>query len=134
MNATLATQNPNGGKNYGGEKELINAYSIVAHDGDELHEAVVLRVYMGRSRTASRVYASLWAFGPHGAEIYTAGHGQAGGGGYHKASAATHDAIKAAGFELSESIHGRGTEPMLDALQALAVAMGYSGPMTTIRH
>ena len=143
ITATLETQNPDNGRNYGGEKETVNAYSLIARDENGYHdghnslmrEAIVLRTYMGRSRSAQRVYASVWAFGPHGSDIYTAGHGRDhGGGGYHKASAAAHEAIKSAGFVLSHPIDGRGTSAMEDAMRAMARAMGWSGEFLIVRH
>jgi hypothetical protein len=135
MKATLETQNPDNGYNYGGEKETVNAYSLIAQDKQGMREAIVLRTYMGRSRSAQRVYASVWAFGPFGSGIYTAGHGRDhGGGGYHKASAAAHEAIRSAGFNLSHPIDGRGTSAMEDAMRAMARAMGWSGDFLIVRH
>lgn len=52
---------------------------------------------MGRSRNASTVYASIWV---HANGHYLAGHGNAGGYGYHKESAAFQDAITSAGIQL----------------------------------
>lgn len=117
------------GRNYGGEKEMHAAYSVVTVSKGELREVVTCRVYMGRSRSASTVYASLWA---NNGEQWTAGHGQAGGYGYHKESAAIDDAIRSAGFKLSHSVSGTGEHE--SALKACARAMGYRGKLLLVRH
>jgi hypothetical protein len=53
---------------------------------------------MGRSPSASVVYASVWAFG--NGKDSVSGYGTAGGYGYHKESAAIANAINSAGIEL----------------------------------
>lgn len=58
-------------------------------------------------------------------DVYARGHGKAGGGGYHRPSAALDVAIDRAGLRLTESIHGVGDEAMSDALRAIAAHLGH---------
>lgn len=83
--------------NYSREKELVGAYSVMGKLNGEVREIVTARAYMGRSNSASTVYASLWV---HAGELSTSGKGSAGGYGYHKESAAFADAIRSANIEL----------------------------------
>jgi hypothetical protein len=134
------------GKNYGGEKETTLRMIVVGKRGKELAPIVEARFYMGRSSSASNVYCSLWV---HGAE-YCAGHGVAGGYGYHKESAALQGAIKMAGITLFGSnyarahdqkrvnfkdlahIGGCGYGSMETALKAIARAAGAKGPLLIV--
>lgn len=63
-------------------------------------------------------YSCLWI---HGA-THPRGAGKAGGGGYHKASAAFSAAIEDAGITLSEDIAGRGDQAIESAIEAIARA------------
>jgi hypothetical protein len=83
--------------------------------------AVTLRLYL----TDSKAYCCIWiASGPK-FDNYTQGSGSAGGYGYHRPSAAAGEAIRNAGFGLSEDINGRGDEAIREAVQAIARAVGY---------
>ncbi|AWB77297.1 hypothetical protein B7H26_04765 [Stenotrophomonas maltophilia] len=131
MNAQVATLSAGreNGKNLGQEKETIDTYSLVVRTPEDgMFTAVTLRLYMGRSRGASTVYASIWVHGQYsgGAPYHTAGHGQAGGWGYCKRSAAAACAIKSAGIELHKSVSGVGMSAVRDALLAIGSAMGYA--------
>lgn len=117
--ATLPAESVHNGKNYGGEKEMVSAWNVVAFRDGEYYEPVTLRTYGGRSRNASRIYASVWVCGRY------SGHGWAGGWGYHKASAAAHAAIRSAGITLSASIDGGGDSMIEEALGAIARALGF---------
>ena len=97
MKAVLTKQNVSNGHNYGGEKEMVSAFSIIGKIDGKLQAVVTARCYMGRSKNSSTVYASVWA---HGTGVCIAGHGSAGGYGYHKESAAIGSAISSAGVEL----------------------------------
>jgi hypothetical protein len=134
------------GKNYGGEKETTLRMIVVGKRGKELAPIVEARFYMGRSSSASNVYCSLWV---HGAE-YCAGHGTAGGYGYHKESAALQSAINSAGVTLYGSNYARsndkeranfkrvahisacGYSSMETALKAIARAAGAKGPLLIV--
>lgn len=93
MKAKITKQVKNA-RNRGGEKETVSKYLVLDKNGKEF---VDCRVYMGRSRSASTVYASIWV---NGDGVYTTGKGSAGGCGYHKESAAIGSAISDAGIEL----------------------------------
>lgn len=133
------------GKNYGGDKETTLRMIVVGKRGKELAPIVEARFYMGRSRTASTVYCSLWV---HGAE-YCAGHGVAVGYGYHKESAALQSAINSAGvslfgsnyayttgekpdFKKAARIGGCGYSSMETALKAIARAAGARGQLLIV--
>lgn len=104
MKAIIKNQVSNA-RNYGSEKETVAKYVILAKTKHckEVREIVDCRVYMGRSRSASTVYASLWV---HAFECHTSGTGTASGWGYHKESAAIAAAITNAGIELWGSPYG----------------------------
>ena len=108
--------------NYGGKKELISSWDVIVNTDDSLKNIITVRCYMGRSASASTVYASIWV---HSTDHQTSGTGRAGGGGYHKASAAIAEAIRSAGIELDENIAGRGDSAIEDALRAIASALGF---------
>ena len=91
--------------NYSRDKELVSAYSVMGKINGEQREVVTARAYMGRSRSASNVYASIWVRGTT-AETCTSGKGSAGGYGYHKESAAFAEAISSAGIELYGDVYG----------------------------
>lgn len=130
MKAKIVSQESNG-KNHGDKRELVSAYSVIALIGCELREVVTARAYMGRSASASTVYASIWVSGKG---VYTAGSGSAGGYGYHKESAAFAAAIRSAGIELDADIAGRGEGAMRDAFEAIARAIGARGKLITVSH
>lgn len=105
--------------NYGNKKEMICTYNVVTNT---LKELITVRCYMGRSANVSTVYASIWVHG----DIYTSGMGKAGGGGYHKTSAAIGNAIESAGIALDQDIWGVGEGAIHEALKAIAEALGFS--------
>ena len=119
-------------KNMNGEKELVRRI-VVVDDAGSKRTIVDCRFYMGRRSNAPNVYCSIWANGHINNErLWLSGHGKAGGGGYHKPSAAMQNAITAAGFTLTDddggsmSICGCGEEAMHDAAVAIAAALGYN--------
>lgn len=129
MTAKLPEKGRSNAKNWSRDKELVQSYNLVAHIGydpetnqERLREVVTVRCWMGRSKSASVVYASIWVNGP---SCWTSGRGSAGGYGYHKISAAVGDAIRSAGIELDRSISGVGDRAIRDAMEAIAAAMGY---------
>lgn len=96
----IITKQVSNARNYANEKETVGKYIVLDKTGKEF---VDCRVYMGRSRQASTVYASIWV---RGAGVCTSGRGSAGGYGYHKESAAIQDAIGSAGIELYGDVYG----------------------------
>lgn len=90
--------------NRGGKMETMSQFILI--DKKTEKQVVVARTYIGRSRSASQVKASIWVDlsdkkKPAGWEYgHTSGAGCAGGYGYDKASTAIADAIESAGIEL----------------------------------
>ena len=121
MNATLGNENSNA-VNYGSKKELIRTWNVIVNSDDGLKNIITARCYMGRSPSASTVYASIWIYDE---KHHTSGTGKAGGYGYHKASAAISEAIRSAGITLSEDISGRGDNAIEESLEAIAATLGF---------
>ena len=119
MKATIGKQ-VSSAVNYGDKKELIKTFNLIT---DELKEIITVRCYMGRSASASTVYASIWINSPG---YHSSGKGKASGYGYHKGSAAIGAAIESAGIGLSKDISGVGNGAIHEALGAIAEAMGYN--------
>ena len=125
-------------------KELVSAYSLVVRlPSGEMREVITVRCYMGRSASASVVYAVLWVCCADG--HWTSGSGHAGGYGYHKESAAIADAVKSAGIELKDldrtdrkdhcfDLGGTGTSYYSQVFEAIARAAGYRGRTLFISH
>jgi len=99
------TKNVSNAYNYSRDKEIVGTWNVVGKVNGELRDVVTARCYMGRSSSASVVYASVWV---HVGNNCTSGKGSAGGGGYHKQSAAIGDAIDSAGIELYGDVYASG--------------------------
>ena len=106
--------------NHGNKKEMIRTYNVIT---DGLKNIITARCYMGRSASASTVYASIWINSPG---YHSSGKGKASGYGYHKESAAIGAAIESAGITLDQSIDGVGDAAIEEALKAIASALGFS--------
>lgn len=131
MKATLPnpdTAPKSSGKNLSPEKETTNTMKVVALLDGCIRTLAEARLYVGRSASASTVYASFWV---HGGD-YLAGHAKASGYGYHKQSAALGSAIRNAGIELSSGINGVGEAAMQDALTAIAHAVFPEATLLTV--
>jgi len=113
-------------------KEMIASYNVVAACKGGLTNVVTLRLYMGRSSQASKVYACLWVHGRDG--FHPSGSGSAGGCGYCKQSFAAGNAIKSAGIELNKSVNGVGMPYVEDALKLIAKKAGYNGKSLIVRN
>lgn len=113
----LSIKEKQNGKNLGSTKEVVDTWNLVVDLDGELISPITVRCYMGRSSSASLVYASVWV---RHKTFYTSGHGQAGGYGYCKVSAAIDAAFRDAGIELNKSISGVGAS----AVEAAIVAIG----------
>ena len=118
MKATMG-KNVSNAVNYKGQKELVKSYNVIT---DTLREIIMARCYMGRSASASTVYASIWINSPG---YHSSGKGKASGYGYHKESAAIGAAIESAGITLDQSIDGVGDAAIEEALKAIAQALGF---------
>ena len=121
MNATLGNENSNA-VNYGSKKELIRTWNVIVNSDDGLKNIITARCYMGRSPSASTVYASIWV---RSTDHETSGTGKASGYGYHKQSAAIDEAIRSAEIELDEDISGRGDSAIEESLEAIAATLGF---------
>jgi hypothetical protein len=112
-------------RNYCLEKELVNRLQVVAKVGDEYETPIDARFWMGRSRSASVVYCSIWVHGRINDRKDWSGRGTAGGGNFPSESAALEDAIRSAGIVMGSRFGGCGEGAMRHALTAIAVALGY---------
>ena len=121
VNPVLSLDPQHNGKNLYGEKETVNTMSYTCIVDGKIKEPIKLVWWMGRSRNASRVYCTIWL--GHG-EIHAAGHGWAGGWGYHKESAAAHEAMNSAGVKLTKPFDGCGTRSIEVAVLAIAEHLG----------
>ena len=95
-------------KNLSGEKALINRILVI--DKKTERTIVDARIWMGTSRNASTVYASVWMNGVRGKKtenFHTCGYGTASGYGYHKQSAALQSAFTSAGVIFFGSPYNR---------------------------
>ena len=130
--------------NHGGKKETVNRLCVVGKVTGEMRTVVDARFYMGRSVSASTVYASVWVHGV----LHVSGHGTANGCGYHKESAALEAAIHSAGIQIFGSVYppagerpdfkkrayigGAGDAAMREALLAIARAVGANGKLMVV--
>lgn len=103
IKAVFTTEESNA-RNLSQEKELVSKYVII----DKKTEQKVLdcRVYVGRSKSSSTLYASIWVDVKRDKKpatweyCGTSGYGSAGGWGYDKESKAIEQALHSAGIEL----------------------------------
>lgn len=117
MKATLPNSqvNENININHRRKTGFTEGYKVFNQNGEQIADC---RIYWG----STRCYAVLWV--SHKG-YYLSGSGFAGGGGYHKQSAAVSEAIQNSGISLDEHINGRGTQATEDALKAIGKAFGY---------
>jgi hypothetical protein len=114
-----------------GDKECVAWYSVIAFDRNAAPSApdngftvpITVKCWMGKSRSASVVYACIWV-GSGGK--YWSGKGQAGGYGYDKQSTAIAIAIKDAGIDIGYNFGGSGSMGTKSALENIAHALGYT--------
>ena len=100
MKAQFTNTEARNARNMGSDKETVDRVQVIARNArGELQTICDARFYMGRSRSASTVYCSLWVSN-YGANVDISGHGRATGYGYHKRSAALQAAINSAEIKL----------------------------------
>lgn len=126
------------GKNLSDKKRMIRAWSLVVVHvnpaGRELRELATVRWY----KSPSTIYCSIWFQSSYQFPNYqfpnyhNSGHGQAGGHGYDKFSAAFANACASAGIWFAEEIAGRGDGAVRGALEAIANAHGYRSADTLV--
>ena len=126
MKAILPERGLSNARNYSGKKELSSVYDLVACKDGKLHHLMTIRSWVNSSKTAVTVYASVWVHAPG---YWTSGTGTAGGGGYHKTSAAAGEAIRSAGITLDGHIDGRGDQAIREAMEAIALALGFDNTL-----
>ena len=114
MKASIISENHNANMTYD-SKELIKAYVVLSSS----KQVIRVKIFMGRSSTASVVYCNFFIIGG------ASGAGAASGHGYDKQSAAVSAAITSAGIELSEDISDVGPSAIREALSAIMEALGY---------
>lgn len=125
MKATINKQVSNA-RNYSSEKELCRGMYVIGTRNGRLDEVITARFWRGRSTNASVVLCSVWV---RCDPTWTSGRGSAGGGGYHKMSAALQEALNDAGITLDGDISGYGDQAMEEALEAVARAAGIEGEL-----
>lgn len=143
IKAVLPVEPRQNARNLGDTKETVKTFTVsgikIGENGRPVSRCLVtLRLYCGRSRSASTVYSALWV---HGEQQWTTGKGSAGGYGYCKYSEAAARAIESAGIELYGTpysstgkvdfskpcrIGGVGETAIKSALLAIGQALGYS--------
>lgn len=107
-------------------REIVGNLDLVFFDKGKFHRAVTLRLWMGRSRTASTVYACAW-FHDRAGKRWLSGKGQAGGYGYCKMSGAVDAAVDSAGIKVGTyGFHGAGMSAAKEACREIARALGWS--------
>ena len=99
-------------------------YKALAIEGERIKEILDLRIYQPQSIC----YVALWVQ----CNNHASGTGKAGGYGYHKPSAAAESAFQSAGYELDESIGGRGDSMIEKAIESVCALHGYEN-VTIIR-
>lgn len=109
---------------YRREKHFDSQLSLI--DLDMGREIACVRFYWPNET----VYCVVWIW----SDKLARGCGKAGGGGYHKLSAALGEALSRAGITLSEPIDGCGDYAMDKALLALARHMGVTRPLVVRAH
>ncbi len=119
-------------------REQVSSWTAAVCYKGEVVTPVECICYMARSASASVVYCELRVWGK------CSGSGKAGGGGYHKESAALQEAIDSAGIQLFGDCYGReenkrpariagcGDSSMKLALTAITRAAGYRGKITFV--
>ena len=142
IKAVLPVEPRQNARNLGDTKETVKTFTVhgikINETGKPVSRCLVtLRLYCGRSRSASTVYSALWVHG----DQWTTGKGSAGGYGYCKYSEAAARAIESAGIELYGTpysstgevdfakpchIGGVGESAIKSALLAIGQALGYS--------
>lgn len=118
------TEDPRNTYSYRRENHFDSQLSLI--DLDEGREIACVRFYQPNEI----VYCVVWIFSDKPAR----GYGKAGGGGYHKRSAAMGEALTRAGVTLSGPIDGCGDYAMGDALLALARHMGVARQLVVRAH
>ena len=129
MTATIVKRGAYGMNRTHRDREEKNKLSygfkaVHVHNG-ALEDLVEVRVAFSGGGSA---YACAWLYQPYeyspdGAGMWSNGSGSAGGGGYHKGSAAVSAALRSAGMSFDEDFSGRGWDLTKAAILAAGRAM-----------
>ena len=128
MKATLPKAEARGekAKNMKPEKELVSALSCIGEKNGVMKEVVIIRWYMGRSKSCSTVYCSFWVADSEG---WISNSDRGSGGNYHKESATLASAYHKAQIRFDEAIDGRGDFAAHESATAIAQALGYKNTL-----
>ena len=105
-------------------KEQTESLTLTVFHGGKVQTAASVEIYVGRSSSATRVYAVARLWSPDGT-AFGCGSGHADGSGYCKSSAAAELALLAAGLKLDRNIGGTGMGSVRAALIAYGHAAGW---------
>jgi hypothetical protein len=105
--------------------------SLTLIDLDRGRDVATVRFYGSGATVYCVAWLHFWNYSPDKAGR---GYGKAGGGGYHKPSAAMQEALERAGVWLAEPIAGRGDSAMHEAMHAIAERLGIARPYVSIAH
>lgn len=108
--------------------DLTNGSSLSMKNGFAYYaQPMVVRVYW----PAQTAFACVWL---STRDWHAVGKGKAGGYGYCKESAAVDSALRDAGLTLEHSIHGVGTQAIIEAMTAFAEFLGLTNWTITEAH
>ncbi len=113
-------------------RESSFRHSLILVDCDNCRTAIDVRFY----GNGSRHYCCIWIDSRYGNGNSNDASGSdfAGGGGYHRDSAAMAGALEAAGVTLADDIAGCGDGAMREAIEALARHLGIARPLVVAAH
>ncbi len=129
ITATLPTFPKSNARNYADKNEIIESYIVIAYVPNYLPESnfkelIACQVCMDREKNSfSTVYASIWI---RGDSMQTSGTGSSSTWEKNKVILAIAEAIESAGVRLDQDIGRRGGHGIIEALTAIAQAMGYT--------
>jgi len=118
---------------YRKEKGYNGGYQLIVNDGETMRVICDVRFYFVGRDGMSPLYCVVW-LNDRKSGTYKSGAGKASGCGYHKPSAALEYALNDAGIYTSEAISGVGSLACVEALESIAVALGYDKYLLTDQH
>lgn len=116
------------------EKHFLYSFTIVAYDmsaaakANRFYELGSLRIY----GTKSTNYCCLWLYDDRRAKTYASGSARTTGYGFHRPSDAAEQAINQAGIQMEKHISERGDEAIVEALEGIALHLGWNREEFTI--
>lgn len=115
--------------------ESKNVYAQYVYVTPEFDTPIKVKLSVaGGSKGGSRSYCDVWVSWHHdrtvnlgGGRVYGVGSAFAGGFGYDRSSAAVQYAFESAGVKFEQDFAGLGSGVIIDAINALAAALGHTG-------